>query len=138
MLKTKCRWGTALRTSSQVSDHRETPKPLAEFHYPFLMAGRTKVPSTTRKCQQIFMATFPTFDLCEAIVQNATVKEAVDHLSHIRTENAILFCKTLIPAAAGLKRLEMVFNTLVILRILWFARTIYRRCAGYKPCLPKL
>lgn len=75
------------------------------------------------------MATFPTFDLYEAIMEDATVKEAVDHLSHIRTEKAILFCKTLIIDL--LKRLEMVFNALVILRILWFTRTIYGRGIGY-------
>jgi len=42
------------------------------------------------------MATFATFDPGEAIVQNAAVKEAVDHLLHIRTEKAILFCKTVV------------------------------------------
>ena len=84
------------------------------------------MPALTRKCQQIFMAAFGKFHPGEAIVQNATVKEAVDHLLHIRAEKAILICKTVVIDL--LKRLEMVFNTLIILRLLWPSRPVDRGC----------
>ena len=49
--------------------------------------------------------------------------------SHIGPEKAILLGKTLVIDL--LKRLEMVFNALVKLRILRLARTINRRRVGH-------
>ena len=87
-----------------------------------------------RQCQQIFVAAFVASDPGKAVMQDAAIEVAEDDLSHIGPEKAIFFSKTLIIDL--LKRLEMVFNTLVILRVLWFARAIDRRCAGHKLCLP--
>ena len=75
------------------------------------------------------MSTFSTFNPCKAIVQDAAIKIAVNDLSHIGPEKAILLGKTLVIDL--LKRLEMVFNALVILRILRLARTINRRRVGH-------
>jgi hypothetical protein len=71
------------------------------------------------------------FDPYEAIMEDATVKITINDLSDIGPKKAILLGKALIPAAAGVKRLEMVFNKLVILRILWFTRKIYGRGIGH-------
>ena len=59
-------------------------------------------------------------------MQDTAIKVAINHLPHIGSEKAILLSKTLFIDL--LKRLEMVFNALVILRILRLARTINRRC----------
>jgi len=59
------------------------------------------------------MSTFFTFDPCKAIVQDAAIKIAVNDLPNIGPEKAILLGKTLIIDL--LKRLEMVFNALIIL-----------------------
>ena len=76
------------------------------------------------------MSTFSTFHPCKAIVQDAAIKIAIDNLSHIGPEKAILLGKTLVIDL--LKRLEMVFNTLIILRFLWLSRAIYRRDVGHE------
>ena len=75
------------------------------------------------------MAAFAASDPGKAVMQDAAIEVAVDDLSHIGPEKAIFFSKTLIIDL--LKRLEMVFNTLIILRVLWFARAIYRRNVGH-------
>ena len=70
----------------------------------------------------------------KAVMQDAAIDVAVDDLSHIGPEKAIFFSKTLIIDL--LKRLEMVFKTLIILRVMWFARAIDRKCAGHELSLP--
>jgi hypothetical protein len=48
-------------------------EPLPEFHYALLMAGWTKMPSFTRKCQQVFMAAIFAFHAGKPVVQIAPV-----------------------------------------------------------------
>jgi hypothetical protein len=62
-------------------------------------------------------------------MQDTAIKVAINHLPHIESEKAILLGKTLVIDL--LKRLEMVFNALVILRILRLARAINRRNIGH-------
>ena len=62
-------------------------------------------------------------------MQDTAIKVAINHLPHIGSEKAILLSKTLVIDL--LKRLEMVFNALVIFRILRLARTINRRRVGH-------
>ena len=62
------------------------------------------------------MVTILAFNTSKAIVKDATVKITINDLSHIRPKKAILLGKTLIIDL--LKRLEMVFSALIILRVL--------------------
>ena len=48
------------------------------------------MPSFARKCQQIFVAAVSAFHSGKAIMKDATGKEAVDHMSHIGPEKAML------------------------------------------------
>ena len=65
----------------------------------------------------------------EAIVQDATIEVAVNHLPHIWPKKTVLLGKTLIIDL--LKRLKVVFNALIILRVLRFSRAIYGGSAGH-------
>jgi len=58
-------------------------------------------------------------------MEDATVKIAINDLSHIGPEKAILLGKALIVDL--FQGFKMIFNALVILRILRLARTIDRR-----------
>jgi hypothetical protein len=78
------------------------------------MAGRAEVAALARKSQQIFMPAITTSYPCKAIVEHTTVKIPVNHLSYVRPEKSVLFCKPLIIDL--FKRLKMIFNTLIILR----------------------
>lgn len=62
------------------------------------------------------MVTIITFNTGKAIVKDATVKITINDLSHIGSEIAVLLGKTLI--IDPFKRFKMVFNALIILRIL--------------------
>ncbi len=84
------------------------------------------------------MATFPTFDPGKAVVKYPAIQVPVNDLFHIRSEKTVLFCKPLIPAVAGFKRLEVVFNTLIILRGFWVARLVNRRSIGHGLSFPDL
>ena len=55
-------------------------------------------------------------------MEDATIQIAVNNLSHIRAEKAILLGKTLIIDL--LKSLKMILNTLVVLGVLRFSRAI--------------
>ena len=77
------------------------------------------------------MAAFSTFDPCETVMQDAAVQVTVDDLFYIGPEKAILFGKALIIDL--FKRLKMISNALIILRILWFAGQIDRGCVGQFP-----
>jgi len=59
------------------------------------------------------MVTPPAFSTRKAIMKDATVKEAVVHLSHIGPEKAISLCKMLVIVL--FQWFEIVFNALVIL-----------------------
>jgi hypothetical protein len=54
------------------------------------MAGWTKMPSFTRKCQQIFMAAVFAFHTGKAVVEVAAIQITVDHLFNIRPPETIL------------------------------------------------
>jgi hypothetical protein len=43
-------------------------EPFSEFHHPLLMAGWTKMPSFTGKCQQVFMAAVFAFHAGKPVV----------------------------------------------------------------------
>ena len=75
------------------------------------------------------MAAFPTFDPCKTVVQDAAVKIPINDLLHIGPQKSILFGKAII--IDPFKFFEMVFNTLIILRILRLARSENSRCVGH-------
>jgi len=68
-------------------------------------------------------------DTCKAVVEDATVKEAVDPLSDIGPEKAVFCCKPIVIDL--LQHLKVILNALVILRVLWFARLVYGRRVGH-------
>jgi len=53
-------------------------EPLAEFHHTFLVARGAKMPSFTRKRQQVFVAAVFTFDAGKTIVQIAAIEITID------------------------------------------------------------
>jgi hypothetical protein len=77
-----------LRVPFRVEDFHAQPLP--EFHHALLMAGWTKMPSFTRKCQQIFMAAVFAFHTGKAVVEVAAIQITVDHLFNIRPPETIL------------------------------------------------
>jgi hypothetical protein len=52
-------------------------EPLPEFHHALLMAGRTEMPSFTRKGQQVFMAAVFAFNPGKAVAQIAAIEITV-------------------------------------------------------------
>jgi hypothetical protein len=86
------------------------------------MAGRAEVAALAGKSQQIFMPAVRTFDTSETMVQITTVKITVDNLLGVGAEESIFFAKLLIVDL--FKGLEVVFNTLVVLRVLGFSGMI--------------
>jgi hypothetical protein len=82
-----------------------------------------------RKSQKVFMAAIPAFHPGKAVVQDAAVKKAVNHLSHVGPEKAVLFGKAIIVNL--FQRFKMVLYTLIILGLLWFARLVNCRCGGH-------
>lgn len=69
------------------------------------------------------------FNTGKAIMEDATVKIAINDLSHIGPEKAILLGKALIVDL--FQRFEIVLNALIILRVLWFTWLINGRRAGH-------
>jgi hypothetical protein len=63
--------------------------------------------------QKIFKAALPTPDTGKAVMQNAAIKIAINDLSHIGTEKAILPGEVII--VNRIKSLKMIFDTLIIL-----------------------
>jgi hypothetical protein len=108
-------------------------KPFPEFHHPLLMARWAEMAPLARKCQQKFMAAVFTFDPCKAVMEDAAVQKAINHLFHIGPEKPVSGCKPLVPAAAGLQGLKVILNALIVLRLLWSARPVNRGCAGQFP-----
>jgi len=103
-------------------------KPLSKLHNTLLMTGWAEMAAFTRKGQQIFMAAFPTFDSCEAVMEDAAVQVSIDDLLYVGPQKSILFGKTII--IDPFKFLEMIFNTPIILRILRFARSVNPAMGG--------
>jgi hypothetical protein len=87
-------------------------EPFSEFHDPLLVARWAEVPALARKCQKILMAAVSTFHTSKAIVQDTAIKIAINHLSHIRPEKAILSFKLFLIDL--LKSLKMIFNTAIV------------------------
>ena len=71
-------------------------EPLAEFHNPFLVAGRAEVPSFTRESQKIFVAAVIAFHTGKAVVQIAAVEITVDHLFDIGPPEAVISGKPVV------------------------------------------
>jgi hypothetical protein len=65
----------------------------------------------------------------EAVMEDAAIKIAVDHLLHIGAEEAVLGGKALVIDL--LKFLKVILNALVILGILWLPRVIYGGDVGH-------
>ena len=97
-------------------------KPLPEFHHPFLVAGRTEVPSFAGEGQEILVATVFAFYTGETIVEDAAIKITVDHLLHISTEKSVFDGEAFVIDL--FKFLKVILNALVILGILRFARAV--------------
>ena len=85
--------------------------------------------SFARKSEEIFVTTLSTPDSRKAIMEDATVKIAINDLSHIGPEKAILLCKALIIDL--FQRLKVVLNALIILRVMWFTWLINGRRVGH-------
>ena len=68
------------------------------------------------------MAAIAAPDTCKAIMQDATVKIAINDLSHIGPEKTILLGKALIIDL--FQRFKIVLNALIILRCLWFKQIV--------------
>ncbi len=71
------------------------------------------------------MAALFASDPGEAVMKDAAIEITVNQPFDIGTKKAIPFGKTVVVNL--FKSLEMIHNTLIILRILWLARTINRR-----------
>ena len=100
-----------------------------KFHHPLLMTWWTEMAAFAWKSQQNFVTAVSTPDACKAIMKDAAIEVAINHLSHIGPEKAILLGKALIVEL--FQRFKMVFNALVILRSLGIARTIYWGGVGH-------
>ena len=79
---------------------------------PGLGQGWAEMPSLTRECEQKFVPTFHASDTCKAIMEDATIKEAINDISHIRPEKTILSFKATIIDL--FKCLEVIFNAPII------------------------
>jgi len=75
------------------------------------------------------MTAFSTLDPCEAAVQNTAVKITINDLLYVRSQKSILFGKTII--IDPFKFFEMVFNTLIILRIFKLTGSVHSRYVGH-------
>jgi hypothetical protein len=93
--------------------------PLPKCHHTFLMAGRTKMPSFTRKCPQVFMPAIFAFHTGKTVLQIAAIQITVDHLFYIRPPETILLVELFIIALH--KSFKIILYTMVIIRILQVA-----------------
>ena len=77
------------------------------------------------------MTAISTFHPREAVMEDPAVQETVNHLFDIGSQKTVLACK---PLVIGLfQRLKVVFNTLIVLRLLRLAGLVDRGCAGQFP-----
>ena len=88
-------------------------EPLAEFHDPLLVTGRTEMSAFASKGQEIFVSAILAPDPGESVMEDATVEIAIDDLLYIRAEKAILPGKEVVINL--LKSLKMVLNPMIIL-----------------------
>ena len=65
----------------------------------------------------------------ESVMENAAIEITVNDHFDIRTKKTILLGKTVVVNL--FKYLKMILNTLIIQRLLWLARSIYRRNVGH-------
>jgi hypothetical protein len=75
------------------------------------------------------MSTVLTSYSCKSVMQDTAIKITIDNLSHIRPEKAILSFKALLIEL--FKCLEIIFNTLIILGVLWSSGAIDWRGVGH-------
>ena len=97
-------------------------EPFPEFHHPFLMTRGAEVAALTREGQKILMAAVFASNSGEAVMEDAAIEVTVDDHFDIRRKKAILFGKTVVVNL--FKSLEIILNTLIILRFLWLSRSI--------------
>ena len=71
------------------------------------------------------MRAFLASDTGKTIMKDTAIEITIDNLSYIGTEKAIFSGKQLI--IDPLKSFKMILNALIILKILWSARSIDRR-----------
>jgi hypothetical protein len=109
-------------------------KPLPEFHYSLLVAGRAEVAALAGECQEVFMAAVLAFHAGKAVVEDAAIQIAEDHLLHISTEEPVLGGKALVIDL--LKFLKGILNASVVLGVLRFARAVCGRSVGHRLCCP--
>ena len=81
------------------------------------------------------MTAFTTFHPCKAVVQDAAIQVAIDHLPYVGTEEAIFRCKALVIDL--LQRFKIILNTRVVLRFLWFSGLVYGRGVEHDRSLSK-
>ena len=90
----------------------------------------------TREGEEILVTAVPALDAGKTIVEDATIKIAVDHLFHISTEESVLGGKALVIDL--LKFLKVILNALVILGIMRFPRAVCSAYVGHRmSCPPK-
>jgi len=77
------------------------------------VARRAEISALAGEGQKIFMAALPTPDTGKVIMWDAAIKIAINDLSHIGTEKAILFGEVIIVDL--IRSLKMIFHTLIIL-----------------------
>ena len=76
------------------------------------------------------MTAFSTLDPCEAVMQDAAVQVSVNDLLYVVSYEPILLGKAII--TDPLKFFKIVFNTLIILRILRLSWSVINsRCVGH-------
>jgi hypothetical protein len=94
------------------------------------MTGRAEMAALTREGQKILMAAILAPDPGEAVVEDAAIQVAVDHVFHISAEKAVPRVETLV--VDPLKFLKMILNASVILGILQATRAVNRRPVGHR------
>ena len=72
-----------------------------------------------------------TFDPCKAIMEDAAVQEAINHLPDIGAKKAVFCCEPIVIDL--LQRLKVILNTLIILRLLRLAGPVDRGYVGQFP-----
>jgi hypothetical protein len=97
-------------------------EPFAEFHHTFLVARGAKMPSFTRKRQQVFVAAVFTFDAGKTIVQIAAIEITIDYFFDIGPPESVLPRETVIVFLH--KGFKIILHAVVIIRILRLAGVV--------------
>jgi hypothetical protein len=104
-------------------------EPLPELDHPLLMAGGAEVAAFAREGKKVLVIAVLAFDAGEAVVEDTAIKIAVNHLLHIRTEEAVLGGEALVVGL--LESLEMILDAQVIRGTLRLSGAVYWRDVGH-------